>query len=288
MIYLFADKIISSHPDENILNPFWGKNIKYYSGLINSSKIFLQHGVTKDDISAWLKKYDKNLELLITVSEIERNSFYKYKYNYDEGVVQVLGFPRFDNLENISDKKQILIMPSWRENLSYTYKSQINKSEYFKKINSLINNEKLVNLAKKYGYTIIFKPHPKVYEFIDLFNKKEGVIFDESTRYQDLFNNSSILITDYSSVAFDFSYNKKPIVYYQYSDDYNFKDRYFDYESMGFGEVTNDEDNLIDIIEEYLKNDCAMKEIYKKRVDNFYMFNDKNNCKRVYEAIRKL
>lgn len=179
-------------------------------------------------------------------------------------------------------------MPSWRENLSYTYKSQINKSEYFKKINSLINNEKLVNLAKKYGYTIIFKPHPKVYEFIDLFNKKEGVIFDESTRYQDLFNNSSILITDYSSVAFDFSYNKKPIVYYQYSDDYNFKDRYFDYESMGFGEVTNDEDNLIDIIEEYLKNDCAMKEIYKKRVDNFYMFNDKNNCKRVYEAIRKL
>ena len=31
-----------------------------------------------------------------------------------------------------------------------------------------------------------------------------------------------------------------------------------------------------------------MKELYKKRVDNFYMFNDKNNCKRVYEAIRKL
>ena len=288
LIYLFADKIISSHPDENILNPFWGKNIKYYSGLINSGKIFLQHGVTKDDISMWLKKYDKNIELLVTVSEIERNSFYQYKYNYNDGVVQVLGFPRFDGLENISDKKQILIMPSWRENLSYTYKSQINKSEYFKKINSLINNEKLVNLAKEYGYKIIFKPHPKVYEFIDLFNKKEEVIFDESTRYQELFNNSSILITDYSSVAFDFSYNKKPIVYYQYGDDYNFKNRYFNYETMGFGEVTKDEGELIDIIEEYLKTDCNMKEVYNKRVDNFYMFNDKNNCKRVYEAIRKL
>lgn len=288
LIYLFADKVISSHPDENILNPFWGKNIKCYSGLINSGKIFLQHGVTKDDISAWLKKYDKNLELLVTVSEIERNSFYEYNYNFNDGVVQVLGFPRFDNLENISDKKQILIMPSWRENLSYTYKSQINKSEYFKKINSLINNEKLIALAKKYGYTIIFKPHPKVYEFIDLFNKKEEVIFDESSSYQELFNNSSILITDYSSVAFDFSYNKKPIVYYQYGDDYNFKEGYFDYETMGFGEVTNDENDLMGVIEEYLKNDCIMKEVYKKRVDNFYMFNDKNNCKRVYEAIRKL
>lgn len=288
LIYLFADKVISSHPDENILNPFWGKNIKYYAGLINSGKIFLQHGITKDDISAWLKKYDKNLELLVTVSEIELNSFYKYNYNYDEGVVQALGFPRFDNLENISDKKQILIMPSWRENLSYTYKSQINKSEYFKKINSLINNEKLINLANEYGYKIIFKPHPLVYDFIDLFNKRNEVIFDEKSSYQELFNNSSILITDYSSVAFDFSYNKKPVVYYQYGNDYNFKRGYFDYETMGFGEITKDEDELIDVVGSYLGNNCKMKDIYKERVDNFYMFNDKNNCKRVYEAIRKL
>ena len=288
LIYLFADKIISSHPDENILNPFWGKNIKYYSGLINSKKTFLQHGVTKDDISTWLRKYDKNLELLVTVSEIERNSFYKYKYNYDKSVVQVLGFPRFDNLENISNKKQILIMPSWREYLSYIYKSQINKSEYFKKINSLINNEKLIKLANDFGYKIIFKPHPKVYEFIDLFNKKNEVIFDYNTKYQELFNNSSILITDYSSVAFDFSYNKKPVIYYQYGNDYNFKNRYFDYETMGFGEVTQYEDELINILGEYLNNDCEMKNVYKKRVDNFYKFNDKNNCKRVYEAIKKL
>ena len=57
---------------------------------------------------------------------------------------------------------------------------------------------------------------------------------------------------------------------------------------MGFGEVTKDEDELIDIIEEYLKTDCNMKEIYNNRVDNFYMFNDKNNCKRVYDAIKKI
>ena len=288
LIYLFADKVISSHPDENILNPFWGKNIKYYAGLINSGKIFLQHGVTKDDISGWLKKSDKNLELLVSVSEMELNSFYKYKYNYDRGIVQVLGFPRFDNLENISDKKQILIMPSWRENLSYIYKSQINKSEYFKKINSLINNEKLINLANKHGYKIIFKPHPLVYEFIDLFNKKNEIIFDEQSSYQELFNNSSILITDYSSVAFDFSYNKKPVVYYQYGDDYNFKKGYFNYQTMGFGEVTSDESELLHIIENYLINNCEMKDIYKKRVDKFYMFNDKDNSKRVYGAIRKL
>ena len=114
------------------------------------------------------------------------------------------------------------------------------------------------------------------------------VIFDEKSSYQELFNNSSILITDYSSVAFDFAYNKKPVIYYQYGDDYNFKNGYFNYESMGFGEIVDDESDLINMIENYLGNNCKMKDIYKKRVDNFYMFNDKNNCKRVYGAIRKL
>ena len=75
VIYLFADKIISSHPDENILNPFYGKNGDLYSGFITSEKYFLQHGVTKDNISRWLRKFDKDLSLIVTVSDMERQSF---------------------------------------------------------------------------------------------------------------------------------------------------------------------------------------------------------------------
>ena len=100
LIYLFSDVVISSHPDENVLNPFLGKNVQLYSGLITSEKVFLQHGVTKDNISSWLRKYDKNLSLLVTVSDIEKKSFHDYNYNYDDDIVQVLGFPRFDNLNN--------------------------------------------------------------------------------------------------------------------------------------------------------------------------------------------
>ena len=57
---------------------------------------------------------------------------------------------------------------------------------------------------------------------------------------------------------------------------------------MGFGEVLKDEDNLISCIENYLISDCKMKSEYEKRVDNFYRYNDKNNCKRVYNAISDL
>lgn len=311
LVYLFAEKIISSHPDEIILNPFMGKNIRLYAGLINSDKVFLQHGVTKDNISSWLRKYDKNLKLIVTVSDKERESFFEQAYNYDDNVVQTLGFPRFDNLfeinENSNEKliwnndevieanhksssiktKKIVIMPSWREELHNKSHSQIKDSQYFKHINSLLNNEKLINLTKEYGYEILFKPHPLVYNFIELFDT-DSIIVDENTKYQDLFKMSNLMITDYSSVAFDFSYMKKPVIYYQYGDDYNFKKGYFDYRTMGFGEVVNNEDELVNILEKYLETNCKMKEEYKNRVDSFYKYNDKKNCKRVYDAILNL
>lgn len=284
--YLFAEKIISSHPDENILNPFFNKNDTSYAGLINSDKIFLQHGVTKDNVSSWLHKYDKNLSLITTVSDAERQSFLDDGYNYDENIIQTLGFARFDNLnkkENLS--KQIVIMPSWRENLYEMTPNYIKESQYFRRINSLINNEKLIDICKKNEYKIIFKPHPLVYEFIELFDRNDEVIIDENSTYQELFENSDLLITDYSSVAFDFAYMKKPIVYYQYAKDYNFEEGYFKYESMGFGEVVKKEDELIKLIEDYIENNCEMKEHYKNRVDTFYKYKDKNNCKRIYEYI---
>ena len=288
ILYLFADKIISSQADEIIVNPFWGKNIKWYSGLLTGDKIFLQHGVAKDDMSTWLRKYDKNVKLLVTTSDLEAKSFDDYNYHYAEGVVQVLGLPRYDNLSNESSNKQILIMPSWRRSLIHADENQIQKSEYFLRFNSLINNEKFIRLSKSLGYKIIFKPHPNTFEFIDLFDRNDYVIIDDKSKYQDLFNNSSLLITDYSSLAFDFAYIKKPIIYYQYGNDYHFDNNFFVYQSMGFGEVIKDEDELIDTIEEYLNNDCKIKDKYLKRSNSFYKFNDKNNCKRVYNAIKKI
>ena len=135
VIYLFADKIISSHPDENILNPFYGKNGDLYSGFITSEKYFLQHGVTKDNISRWLRKFDKDLSLIVTVSDMERQSFLVKDYNYSPEIIQTLGFPRFDKLESKNLKKQILIMPSWRENIQKN-EFVLKNSKYFKGLNN--------------------------------------------------------------------------------------------------------------------------------------------------------
>lgn len=286
---LFAEKIITSHPDNNYIYAFWG-HYPNFAGILKSSTIFLQHGITLNNICSWLNKYDKNLDFLLTASKKEYDSLFEYYYNYDKDIVKLLGFPRFDNLRD-EKTKTILLMPSWRRYLTNENKYSISNSSYFRTYNSLINNKKLIEKAKEYGYQIIFRPHPHVYQFIELFDKNESVKIDhERGSYQELFKKGALLITDYSSVAFDFAYLKKPVLYYQYGEDYHFNlsESYFDYETMGFGEVCHTEEELVELLEEYMKNECEMKEKHEKNVDDYFMFTDKNNCKRVHEAIKKI
>lgn len=287
---MFVENIITSHPDNEIIYPFWG-GYPFFAGLLKSNTIFLQHGVLKDNISSWLNKANMNLSFFLTSAHTEYESIIDFPYNYDEEVVQLLGLPRYDTLENKKDKKQIIIMPSWRRNLDHKSKEYVKRNEFFKKLNSLINNEKLISKAREYEYEIIFRPHPKVYEYIDLFDENDYVKIDyDKVKYQTLFNNGSLMVTDYSSVAFDFAYLYKPVIYYQYGSDYHFdlEDSYFDYETMGFGEIVKTEDDLVDLIIEYMENDCKIKDKYYRRINGFFLFDDKNNCKRVHDKIKEI
>ena len=299
LLYLLAHKVIGSHPDESLINPFYDddkkKDVRHlYNGLITVAIYFLQHGVTKDDIAYYLRKYDKNLSLILTVSEEESKSFTDGTYAYDNSIVQTLGFPRYDNLKNDNKKKRILIIPTWRNFLEGNEKLFVN-SDYFNALNNLVKDERFINIAKENGYEIMFKPHPRLEytiadtdkRYLDLFEFDDYIKISYDETYPELFESGSLLITDYSSVFFDFAYLKKPLIYYHYADDYHHEQSYFDYETMGFGDEIASHEDLINKIEEYIENDCVMEDKYIERVESFFKYTDRNNCKRVYDWIKK-
>lgn len=283
--YIFADKLISSQGSEFYLNPFMSRAFHQTAGISNLDFYFLQHGVVLHNLSDWLVKYDRNPKMMVTSSKLECESLNSDIYNYSKDTFRVLGLPRYDNLDNSGYRKQIVIMPSWRNYISN--RDDLLASEYFERFNSLINNEKLINFARKNGYDILFKPHHELSGYIDCFDDNDYVKFDMEIKYQDIFNQSAILVTDYSSVFFDFAYLKKPVIYYHYANDFHYdcEDSYFDYESMGFGDVISDEEKLVERISDYISNGAQMDDDYKKRVDEFFKYNDKNNSKRCYDAI---
>ena len=109
-LYMFCEKIITSHLMESYFNPFENENIRFYSGIINSDRYFLQHGVTIGDISKYINKSNRYINLFSTLSDLERNFIIGSYCNYDESIVQTLGFPRYDTLENKNVKNQLFII----------------------------------------------------------------------------------------------------------------------------------------------------------------------------------
>ncbi len=298
-----SSNIISSHAENEIYNPNFSE-VQGIKDIWSHTKfVFLQHGITQNDVSGWLGKYSKNFSGFVTAAKPEYNSIIEGNYYYDHGQVWLTGFPRFDRLYDDS-LKCITLMPTWRKYLSgkwdvetdvWTLIPDFEESDYFKFYNGLINHSRLLSAAEKYGYKINFFPHPTLQPHMDIFDKNDKVEFlSKGTEYRDIYAKSSLVLTDYSSAVFDFAYLRKPIIYTQFDKEEFFAGThiaaqgYFEPERDGFGEVEYDLDSTVDRIIEYMENGCELKDKYRERIDNFFAFNDKENCKRVYEKIMEI
>lgn len=260
--------------------------------LFNKGKcVFLQHGITKDYIPIMNKEHNPSLNLFIC-GALDEYNYLKSVLGYSEDEIKYTGFARFDYLSG-KTKKQILLMPTWRNYLYNCDESTFKKSEYFKTYNSLLNNEKLSSLLSKNNLELIFYPHYEVQKFIHLFStcsNNISIASIENFDVQKLLIESNILVTDYSSVFFDFAYMKKPILYYHFDyDKYRktqYAEGYFKYDTHGFGDIVYKEDELINKIDYLINNKMDKK--YLERINSFFQKNDSNNCDRIYKEIKKL
>ena len=299
--YLAAAVNISSQAEDYVINPFESRK-EYYKDIISKKPfVFLQHGITKDDLSDWLKRPFKNIRGFVTSGMAEYHSILDGAYDYDASRVWLTGFPRYDKLYH-DEKKKILIMPTWRKSLTINKNNrgreaipEFFESSYFQFFNDLLSSKDLLQACEQYGYSLFFVPHPNVRPYIDKFYHADHVQFAETgDSYRDIFAQGNLLITDYSSVAFDFAYLHKPVIYSQFDEAEFFdgmqvyKRGYFDYRRDGFGEVETDLNGTVNRVIEYMKRDCQLKEQYRQRIDAFFAYNDTDNCKRVTEKIREL
>ncbi|EAK6610176.1 glycosyltransferase [Campylobacter coli] len=289
-----ASKVISSHCDEYLT--------KYITN--RSQFVFIQHGVIKNDLSRWLNFKKINLFITSTQAEYDSiaNDYNCYKFGKKE--VVLTGLARHDALlkNNRSNVKQILIMPTWRKNIvnsvvANSGKRKLNldfkQTMYFKKYNSLINNNLLKKVCQEYGYTIVFNPHPNIMPYLKEFNFPSYIkIANQNESLQKLFCNSSLMITDYSSVAFEMAYLEKPVIYYQFDKEEFFISQwqkgYFDYKKDGFGPVVENEENLLKELESLLQNDCKPFGVYKDNIDSTFVFKDGRCCERIYAMLENM
>src|SRR5699024_565650 len=177
------------------------------------------------------------------------------------------GLSRFDSLfEKDTDvKRQILIIPTWRDWI-VTDKNFL-ESEYYERYYKLINNSVLHSLAKKYRFEIIFCLHPNMQKYSSyIHNNMVKVINQGEVDVQHLIKQSAMMITDYSSVGFDFSFLHKPIIYYQFDRTRFIGSRpsHLDLDNDLPGEIALEQNELLSLINEYCESDFTMKDKYKR------------------------
>ena len=296
--FMQAEAIISAAAN-NLATNALGKSGHYYRDLYGFDFVYLRHGVSHNDQSVWINRLNKNIKVLVATCRPEYEGILNGDYDYTEQEVKLTGLPRFDNLYDEKQKK-IAILPTWRKDIQGEVQNRSSErdyikgfkdTDYFEFYDSLIHNERLLQAMEKLGYEGCFYLHPAFEAQLSDFSSSRRISVGTGIAdYQEIFRESAIMVTDYSSVAFDFAYLKKPVIYSQFDEDtfyehHSWGKGYFTYREDGFGPITNTVEQTVDKLIHYMENDGQMEEEYVKKVDDFFAYTDRNNCERVYNAV---
>lgn len=209
-----------------------------------------------------------------------------------EDHVWLTGLPRFDYLK-CKDGNKVIAVFSWRASLSGLNEDVLKESRYYKMLDRIIKDEELREEISRRGYKLYFKLHPEVLRHKHFFSEVDENYFYTDT-YNKLFEEVSLMVTDYSSAISDCVYMYKPIIYFQFDQNQFYEGNpfvslgLFDYENHGFGPVITDYDDLKSAILGLIDEGCRMEEKYREHVDEYFKYIDKDNCERVFDKIRTL
>lgn len=253
-----------------------------------------------EDIEKYHEDFKKNTsEWQYLISQNSYSSeIFKRAFDF-KGEMLEIGYPRNDNLVNKNnaeyidiiktkfnipkDKKIILYAPTWRDNEYY-------KDGEYKFATEMNFDEMKDSLSE--DYVLIVKYHYLVKENID-WDKYSGFIMecDANWDIQELYLASDILITDYSSVMFDYALLRRPMIFFTYDLEFyknSLRDFYFDMFEEVPGPIVENTSELIEEIKGLNIEDYELKygEKYDAFQNKYNEFDDGKACETIIKLIK--
>ncbi len=234
-----------------------------------------------NDVSKSKKKYLKDY-YLIASSELEKENLFTAFNVYKENVF-ITGLPRNEVFKKTNNKlKKIIYMPTHRE-------------ESKENVISILSEDidKLNDFLKKHGIILYLKLHYYDLKKFDEFNINFSNIkkYDLDDDIYQTINEFDMLITDYSSIYFDFLLSEKPIIFFPYDfNNYLEKDRelYYNYNEVTPGPKCYNWNEIIKEIETFLGNEFYYRNELLNIKHKFHLYGDGNYSNRVYKEVKKI
>lgn len=239
------------------------------------------------------EKINLNLNYFLVSSKTERDTIIRaFKNTLHKEQFKIFGIPRNDIFFNQKDKRQrtdkkvkILYLPTFRETSSV---------EFFPFED--FDKKGLYDFLSKNNLEIIIKPHKKDstnQRLLNILKENPNVKLKTSENndldIQQMLLDCDILLTDYSSVYFDFLLLDRPIIYLPY-DFEEYKNArgflYDDFEEIICGDKVFTQKDFIESIQNNLENP-AKDELRRKAItERFHQHNDGLASERLFNFIK--
>lgn len=251
--------------------------------------VFLQHGIIAlKKISFHRSNPRVSSDLFFSSTKLEQEIICR-EYGYEPHEVPIVGLPRFDRLIDKSNStNEILIMPTWRKWLQRANSHSFKSSDFYRNYTDFLKNAELSKVCKMHGITLKFYLHPMVSKHVGCFTDLPShvkIVSNGQEPINELMMKAKMLVTDYSSVAWDFMYMKKPVAFFHFDLPIYEKvhGAYFDMEKDLGRSSTKTPEALVALISSWMRGE----KWHEPNVNKFF-HTDQNNCSRAIEAIERL
>lgn len=285
-----SDVIVSTHVNTFTPELFVTTKLQSSPFRFKGKTVFLQHGIIHRDLKG-LKYPGVKVDLFISGAANEY-ALLKREYGYPDDIIQYTGLARYDNLVEFKVKRQVLVMPTWRVEYAGYSDEEFIKTPFFLEYSALLADSNLNLALERNDYTLVFYNHFEFRRFSHCFepfaNDRISICEFGSKRVQELLKESAVLLTDYSSIYYDFLYMKKPIVFFQ------FDKKEFDMKHYGktfddvseFGYFTISHGEATGRLVELLDSGCEIDNFFSRKADKIFKYRDNKNCERIYKATK--
>lgn len=283
---LLATRLVSTHLPEYLLPTPDPRLVRYANGV----RVFLQHGIMgmKNMVANYgRRRADFHCDIFHVTSAREREMIIN-DFGYLPSQVRVTGLPRFDSLlaPSAEEPRGVLIIPTWREWLLHP--EAFVESEFLIRWRGLLHDERIKRLLDA-GEPVTFMLHPNLAHHTALFDAPDGVtVLRQGERdVQDLMREHRAMVTDYSSVGFDFALQGRPVYYFQFDRD-RFLGRHpshLDPVADLPGYVAAHADDVLAELERGWQEGFAMPAENARRVARVVEHGDRDNCARVFASV---
>jgi hypothetical protein len=250
---------------------------------------FLQRGVITEDLATWLGAEHIDLVVTSTPDEQAWLAGDGSPYPFTTKEAQLTGLARYDRLLDAAQRGEerdlVVVAPTWRRWL----RPDAVDSDFVRQWTTLLTAPALAEECRSRGLTLTLLPHPQLEELVGRLDLPGVQVLRYDDETAGVIARAAVLVTDYSSTAFDAAYVERPVVYFQFDADLVLTGGHlgrhgrFDHARDGFGPVTSSVDEAVAATCDALEHGLVAP--YSDRVAAAFPQRDGQCAERVVQAV---